>query len=84
MPVHPQRRAIADSPAVITIRVVDDLPLGQTPGLLENVPLSVRVGDAIAAHDQDLAEQLIKQRVRRITEAIRKTFWTPKEVSQQG
>lgn len=35
-------------------------------------PFLVDVVDAIAAHDSDLAEALMKKRVRRITEAIRK------------
>ena len=44
LPVRLQRQPMADSPVVITIRVADDLPLGQKLGLLQNVKLSLRVG----------------------------------------
>ncbi|MBN2291706.1 MAG: GntR family transcriptional regulator [Pirellulales bacterium] len=44
----------------------------------ENDPSPMEIADAIAAHDADLAEQLLKQRVRRITEAIRKYTWDQK------
>jgi DNA-binding GntR family transcriptional regulator len=41
-------------------------------------PLFSEVANAIAVHDADLVEELLKRRIRRITEAIREYIWKRK------
>jgi len=49
--------------------------LSNIPEAEREKPTLVEMVDAIAAHDQDRAERLMKERIRKITEAIRATVW---------
>jgi DNA-binding GntR family transcriptional regulator len=62
----PARPASAEIDALIRKELPDQ----------EDKPTLPDVAAAIAAHDQDLAERLVKQRVRTITAALRKVKWT--------
>ncbi len=48
---------------------------GLIPDGEKEEPSFREITDAIASHNSDLAEQLMKKRVRKITEAIRKYVW---------
>lgn len=51
-------------------RIVSHIPEAE-----RDKPSLVDVVEAIAAHDQDRSERLMKERIRKITEAIRSTVW---------
>ncbi len=50
----------------------------------QDQPSFMEITNAIATHDSDLAETLLKKRIRRITEAIRKYVWTLKSEQELG
>lgn len=54
---------------------LEDLIMANLPEDGDRYDSLVAVVEAIAAHDPDRAEALMKQTVRHITEAIRKTLW---------
>lgn len=54
---------------------LEDLIMANLPEDGDRQDSLVAVADAIAAHDPDRAEALMKRSVRRITEAIRRTLW---------
>jgi len=47
-------------------------------------PTYMQITESIAVHDADGAEALVKKRIRRITEAIRKYVWKLKSEQEQG
>jgi len=52
--------------------------LGAIPQSEQDHPSFSELADAIAVHDADLVEELLKRRIRRITEAIREYIWKQK------
>ena len=57
--------------------------------ILANIPLAERnnpslmdVVNAIASHDQEEAERLMRRLIRRITAALEKTIWTDRVASE--
>lgn len=58
--------------------------IAHTPESERDNSFLLEVINAIAAHDADRAEHLMEQRVRIITEAIRKTFWGSAQSGKGG
>jgi DNA-binding GntR family transcriptional regulator len=54
---------------------LEDMLLASVPKGEQTRGRLLAVAKAVAAHDPDLAESLMKQNVRQITEAIRRTVW---------
>jgi DNA-binding GntR family transcriptional regulator len=54
---------------------LEDRILANVPDDQDETGAMVKVVEAIAGHDPDRAEALMKNRVRRITEALRNTLW---------
>ena len=54
---------------------LNELVLSVVPAAERNRPTSLEVVDAIANHDGELAEQLVKTRLRRMTHALRLATW---------
>ena len=52
--------------------------LGAIPQSERNHPSPTEIAEAIAVHDDDRAEELVKRQVRRVTEAIRDYTWKQK------
>ena len=57
---------------------VEDDVLGAIPQSERNHPSIAEIAEAVAVHDADLAEELLKRRLRRVTEAIREYIWKHK------
>ncbi len=68
----------ARSPQV-RAEIMSMLPQGD-----QDDPTYMEITDAIAVHDADATEALVKKRIRRITEAIRKYVWKLKSEQEQG
>ena len=49
--------------------------LGAVPQKDQDQPSFTEIADAISVHDADLVEELLKRKIRRITEAIREYAW---------